>query len=379
MRARSALAVAIAMVGISLAAASDAPTIEGEDLASLVSSTRAAYGLPGVAAALVSSGGVETSVDGVRRAGFEDRVQPADRFHIGSNAKALTATLIAKLVEEGRLTWQTRPAEVLARQCESIDPGFTDVTLEQLLTHRAGIQPFTAGAEFSALPPFEGSPREQRAAFAAWLLGRPPHGTQGTYEYSNAGYGLAAAIAEAAAEEAWEDLLTERVLAPLGITAAFGWPARPDAEQPWGHWPLGDSFFPCDPNGGYELSPLIAPAGDVSMSVADYARFVQMHLEGLRGERTLLAPETALYLHTPVGAYAPGGWLVQRLDDGSTVSAHMGSAGTFVCYALVWPARDCAAVAITNAGGPRAEEAAVRLVERLAGAGLEAGAARVAT
>src|SRR5262252_6946520 len=58
--------------------------------------------VPGIAAVIVRSRGiVEVGVAGVRKNGFNDPVQRGDLFHLGSNTKAMTATLIARWVERG--------------------------------------------------------------------------------------------------------------------------------------------------------------------------------------------------------------------------------------------------------------------------------------
>jgi CubicO group peptidase (beta-lactamase class C family) len=86
------------------------------------------------------------------------------------------------------------------------------------------------------------------------------------------------------------------------------------------------------------VPPIIAPAGDLSMSVEDYAVFIQAHLRGLLGGHRLLRPQTFERLHTPVGdAYALG-WAVECLGD-QCLSYHEGSVGTFDALAIILLAR----------------------------------------
>jgi CubicO group peptidase (beta-lactamase class C family) len=61
-------------------------------------------------------------------------------------------------------------------------------------------------------------------------------------EYSNAGYAVAAAMAEATAGEAWDSLVESRLARPLGIRLTQGWPATGDSLQPWGHKPKSPLF-----------------------------------------------------------------------------------------------------------------------------------------
>jgi CubicO group peptidase (beta-lactamase class C family) len=98
------------------------------------------YDLPAIAAAVVKDGKVISAgaVD-TRRAGVKIPVTINDRFHLGSDTKAMTALLTAMLVEEGKLRWDTTTAEIFPELADKMDPGFRRVTLEQLLSHTSGI------------------------------------------------------------------------------------------------------------------------------------------------------------------------------------------------------------------------------------------------
>src|SRR3954454_6580386 len=83
---------------------------------------------------------VAQGVAGVRKKGAVDRIALDDRFHLGSCAKAMTATLTAILVEEGRLSWTTTLGEIFANTVKDIHPVWLKVTLPQLLAHCAGLR-----------------------------------------------------------------------------------------------------------------------------------------------------------------------------------------------------------------------------------------------
>jgi CubicO group peptidase (beta-lactamase class C family) len=124
----------------------------------------------------------------------------------------------------------------------SVHDGFREVTLQQLLGHRAGLAQYrtpkslrSAGRRVDNA----GSPRAQRRAFATWLLRQAPDAATNIDHYSNAGYPIAAAMAEAAADEPWESLLESRLARSLDITLWRGQPARIDSAQSWWHGPKG--------------------------------------------------------------------------------------------------------------------------------------------
>lgn len=68
---------------------------------------------------------------GVRKVGAETPATTADRWHLGSNTKAMTATLVGIHVDRGEIGFEDTIAELFAG--EEIDPAYQAVTVEQLL------------------------------------------------------------------------------------------------------------------------------------------------------------------------------------------------------------------------------------------------------
>jgi len=344
------------------------------DLADLLETVRERHGLPALAAAVVRGDDlVERAAVGRRRADEETPVTLDDRFHVGSVTKSMTATVVGRLVEQGRLDWD-RP---LSRCLPDVPMGdaYREVTVADLLRHRAGVPPYTAvgpeeGAELAGLP---GSPAEQRRAFAARVLAEEPVGPVGSFAYSNAGYAVLAHAAERAAESSWEDLVREVVFEPLDMShSGFGWPATEEhGNQPRGHYDLGGGPT-VQPLEGYELGACLAPAGDVHCSIADLAAYARSHLRGLRGEDGVVTAATVRRLHDglPIAgdgdaAYAAG-WLVETSDDGAPVHWHNGSAGTFYSRVTLYPRDDLAVVVAINSGAPVNDALSAELSDRVA-------------
>ena len=268
---------------------------------------------------------------GVRRLGALEQVRSDDRFHLGSLTKAITATMIATLVEEGALSWESRITEVFPEWADSIHPEMSTVMLDQLLRHAAGVAPYEddGAPEYRALPDLPENPIEQRRAFARIALQRAPLFAPGTARrYSNGGYVIAAAMAERVTARSWESLVQDRVFRPLGMqSAGFGWPADADRAEPWGHVPAeGGDLQPLDP-ADVRLPAWHRPAGDISLSAQDYGRFLREHLRGLRGVDGLLQAGTVKYLHTPAGESPNAlGWGVREVG-GRLRSSHNGGTG----------------------------------------------------
>lgn len=352
----------------SVAQVAEAPGSQERHAEALLARLREQHGLPALAAVVVSSNvTLDLAVTGLRRQGKPERIEPADRFHLGSMGKAITATVIARLVEEGKLSWTTRPVDLFPELASAVHPGYRDITIEQLLRHDAGTPPYDSTTEIrgAGARAGSGSPRDQRRAFSIWLLQQRPHVTPGTRpEYSNAGYPVAAAMAEAATGETWESLVESRLARPLGINLTYGLPARGDSAQPWGHKPksafLGLAISPNAvelqaPKDGWALGVIFEPAGDYSLSLADYAKFLQMHLAGLAGRDGLLKASSIQRLHAGPGEYAMG-WFLREFD-GTAAHWHTGSIDTFFSRVIMLPERDIAVAVLTNAGSETASTA----------------------
>ena len=309
------------------------------------------HDVPGLVAAVIEGDRVvATGAAGVRQRGGREKVGASDKFHIGSCTKAMTATLCAMLVEEGKLKWDTTVGESL-KDLKPMDPGWRDVTLEQLLQHRGGAPGDVEPALWALLWTQKGTPARQMLAKAT--VAKPPASPPGTeYTYSNTGYAIAGLMAERAAKRPWEDLMREKLFKPLGMgSAGLG---APTGAQPRGHGPDGKPIDPAKRTS--DNPPAIGPAGTVHCSVGDWAKFVALHLAGERGEAKLLKPETFKKLHAPPdgGDYAMG-WRVvpSPLGKGKALT-HAGSNTMWFAVAWLAPKKDFAVLVACNQANDKA-------------------------
>lgn len=349
------------------------PPATTESLDAWIESVRTKHNVPALGAIVFRADTVlARGLAGVRRAGAETPVEEHDRFQLGSNTKAITATVLATLVEQGKLAWPTTLGEIFPELRDTMAPEFRAVTVDLLLSHHAGISPFedTDAKDFRSIPRLSGSPTEQRAAFTAWVLrGKPAGPIGGKGLYSNGGYTIAGAIAERVTHESWESLVRARVFQPLGITGSFAWSDSPDVDQPWGHHETRRGAKPVDPRNRKErVPPIIWPAGSVELSLQEYVRFLQVHLRGAEGRDTpLLKAATIKHLHTspvsPPDKYGLG-WGLQDFE-GAPASVHVGSAGAFYAITILQPTRDLGVAVFANAGGERGAAAATETVKAL--------------
>jgi CubicO group peptidase (beta-lactamase class C family) len=331
---------------------------EWKDLADLLAQIRAKTGVPAIAAAIVRQGTVtDIAVVGERWVGSGQAVEVGDAWHIGSITKSMTATMIGALVQKELLAWDFTVADILVGM--EMRDEYRDVTLEQALQHRGGFPGYTNidDDEEIRLRSLPGDPTRQREAFVQEILMEEPQATPGTsMNYSNAGYVVAALMAERVSARGWEELVQLYVFQAANMkTAGFGWPATPDnPDQPRGHFKEGDALRP-QVFGEYELGAFIAPAGDVHCSIEDLARYATLHLRGMAGRDKDFDAETIQRLHTPPGrtkgemAYAAG-WAIVDSPEVGEVHVHSGSAGTFMATIELYPRYDMAVVLATNGG-----------------------------
>jgi len=174
--------------------------------------------------------------------------------------------------------------------------------------------------------------------------------------------------------KAWEELITAQLFEPLGMErCGFGPPRKPYARGdgpehadeetspddvpagPCGHTAQGK------PAPGQDNPATIGPAGTVHAPLADWARFVQLHLLGARGEPgLLLKPETFAFLHEArpgtIGTYGAGWMVLTRPWTKGRVLAHNGSNTLWMAWVWIAPDEDFAVLVITNQGGDAAQK-----------------------
>lgn len=349
--------------------------------------------IPG-AAALVLRGDrvIAQGAAGVRKHGSIVRVSVDDQFEICSCSKAMTATLVARLVDQGKLRWNTTLAELLSNSIAHLNPAWQRVTVSQALSHHAGMKDhfllFARTAQWRS-----GEPSALRLRYVSKILSRPPDYPPGTkFLYNSTDYLTLAAALEKITGRSWEDLMREELFQPLGLaTAGFGPPGTAgQVDQPWGHglhrvfsYPLwGSGLTPFDPSSrSADLSLAAAPAGLIHMSLGDWAKFATLHLRGdvANPHRAMafLQPESFAALHqaNTDNDYV-GGWFTgtrpwakgPRPGDTGSVLYHQGDNGRWNCVIWIAPEIDFAVLVACNRASmwKSVDEVAAALVKEFA-------------
>jgi CubicO group peptidase (beta-lactamase class C family) len=327
-----------------------------DDLRTVLEEVRKKHDLPALGAAVVSSKGVQVlAVTGVRKRGSDVAVKDDDRFHLGSDTKALTATLIAVLVQKKLLRYDQTMAQAFPELAKKMPAELRKATLLQLLTHRAGLKANLDWWSLSGKLPI----RQQRAkAVERGLTEKLEHKPGEKFLYSNLGYVVAAAMAERATKQSWEELLAKHLAKPLKMTTLGHGPmgTKGKIDQPLQH---NEDGKPVEPGPMADNPAVMGPSGNVHCSLGDWARFVADQLKGAAGQDGLLPAAAYRRLHEPAEkgeTYTPGGWIYVPAPSGAML-AHDGSNTMNYCTALVMPKRDLAVLVVCNQGIEKAGKA----------------------
>ncbi|WP_436848008.1 serine hydrolase domain-containing protein [Streptomyces coeruleorubidus] len=194
------------------------------------------------------------------------------RYETGSAAKTFTGLLLARLIHSGELSGGEPAAALLARGQPA---GANPVTLAHLITHTSGLPALPAGFYLRGLPAWHTNPYARFPAARvvdAFLRHRPRHRPGTRWRYSNYGVAVLGHALAAATRTPWEDLLTDQVLRPLGLSGTTLRADDSGFDAP-GHGKDGESPVPPFDAGGFQA------AGAVRATPHDLLTFIEAHLD----------------------------------------------------------------------------------------------------
>ncbi|MBS0377008.1 MAG: beta-lactamase family protein [Proteobacteria bacterium] len=379
--ALAALALGLTTLPAETPAQAPAPkATPARDLTGELEALRGRYRLPSVAGAVVQRGElIAAGASGVRALGRTVPVTLDDRYHLGSDTKAMTALLAGMAVESGKLAWDSRIGDVLGRQVPDLNPALAQVTLEQLLSHAGGIPSdtdellqlyFNTDAFQYNLAPL------RLRVIDAWKHHAPATPPGKEFHYANLGYLIGGAMIETALGDPWESLITGRIFAPLGLTSA-GLGAQASTgrlDAPVGH--QVDDHGAATPmlwGAAADIPPVLGPAGTAHMSIRDFATWAGWNAGLARRAPHLVKPQTLARIHRPhidtgriehprpgvpsEGQYGMGWGIVKFAWSATPLLTHNGSNSMNLAKVLVDTAQDVAVVLATNYPGERADDA----------------------
>jgi CubicO group peptidase (beta-lactamase class C family) len=326
------------------------------------------YDIPGATVSVVKDGEV-LFAKGYGQANVEKKepvVADETLFRIASISKLFTATAVMQLVEEGKLDLD-RDVNAYLEDFEvpNTHPG-RPVTLRHLLTHTAGFEERFTGsgarnaADVETLGEYVATQMPARV--------RPPGEVTA---YSNYGMSLAGYVVQEVSGMPYERYVEENILAPLGMEGTTA--AQPPAPELRERLAAG-----YDVEGGEPVArPLEyiddAPAGTVTTTATDMARFMIAHLQDgrygrLGGETRILKESTAKEMHERQFANDPRldgmayGFYEQTINGERTVQ-HGGNLRQFHANLVLLPEQDVGIFVAYNSYGDGGDFAEYELVE----------------
>jgi len=324
-------------------------------------SVRQAYHIPELGYAVVSSDNIlDLRIFGYKRAGTSFKAELTDRFHIGSNTKAITAFIAATLIKEKKLSWDTKFFNLFPELKKNARHIYDNITLGDLVSFRGKLPSYTYTFDKPTRKEIKGSPSMQRYHLAKYFLSQDPMREENGLTPSNVDYILAGLMLEKASGKSYKALVTN-LGKSLGIKFHFDYPNSSDVQQTWGH---DTEMHPIPPANLYKLNWLLS-AGNINISLVDYVKFIRMQLRGIKGQESLLTKNEFDYLLFGLPVFSMG-WF-NKVDDNSknTIAFNIGNAGAFITEVQIIKKTGIAYIVFTNSASKQTEEGVEILLNHL--------------
>lgn len=323
------------------------------------------WDVPGLAVAVVRSDGlVYAGGFGVRDVASGEPVTPGTVFAVGSVTKPFTALAATVLATEGILDLD-RPVHEYLPEFRLDDAHATrNATTRDLLAHRTGLPRHDMVWYRADISRLELVKALRHLEMAADL--------REEFQYNNLMYAVAGYLEGELTGRTWEELLSERILEPLGMTHT-GLGTIPDGVDDVAlGYRIGDDGEPARLR--FYHGGAAAPAGSMYSSATDVARWLRVLLTGglLDGERVLpadaidqlLVPQMAVPVlgprEMPLTVYGLGFFL--QVYRGHLLAWHTGAIDGYYAAVGLLPFDDLAVVVLTNASDQRAPEVLSRWI-----------------
>jgi CubicO group peptidase (beta-lactamase class C family) len=367
----SALRVALVCALFVAGACAAAPPA---DLDRYAKRTLETFDVPGMTVAIVEPGRPsEIRSYGVRKLGEPAKVDEHTLFAIGSTTKAFTTALLAMLVDEGKLTWDTKVADVL--------PGFkmydpyvsSEMTLRDIVTHRSGLGPGAGDLLFFPPTSFTRAEIIHQLRFI-----KPVTSFRSGFAYDNLLYIVAGEVIATIEKSTWEDVVRKRILAPLQMSETTTTSALPaGVNRAWPHARVSTDVRGLGPMSALAEVTTVdvaAAAGALNSNSAEIARWLELQLnsgQDAKSNTRLFSEAQAREMWTPQTLLPPApsikrlelarghfrayalGWQVSEYR-GQMIVSHAGGVPGMVTLFTIVPERHVAFALFTNAEEPGA-------------------------
>jgi CubicO group peptidase (beta-lactamase class C family) len=311
--------------------------------------------IPAVSVCIVKDGQVVFAKGyGVKRVATNERVDENTLFMIGSNTKAFTATALAQLASQGKLSLDDKVVKWWP-EFKVHDPWITkEMNIRDLLSHRMGYETFQGDFMF-----FD-SDLQAAQVFEKFGKLKPMHGFRSRWGYTNAGFAAAGEVIHKVSGKTWEQYLEEEIIAPLGMerTTATVFDLRMASNIAFPH-SIHDGKTAMVAFGNLGG---MAPAGSMSSSAVDISRWMLAQLDSGRLDGKQVIPWNAIATtwepHSILGSGGPMfntghfslyglGWFLEEYS-GKKIVSHTGGVNGYVTSVTLLPEEKLGIAVFTN-------------------------------
>lgn len=331
------------------------PSFVKDSLDNYVNKALADWQIPGVAVCVVKNGKVVLMKGyGVRELDGTDKVDENTLFMIGSNTKAFTATALAMLDAEKKLSLDDKVQKWLP-DFKLYDPWVAKETnIRDLLCHRLGFETFEGDFMYFDSDLTVAEVREKMGKL------KPMYGFRSKWGYTNSAFLTAGEIIPKVTGKSWADYVTENIFKPLGMnnSLALSKDIKVAANKCLAHTVVMGELRKI-PYGNIDN---MAPAGSISSSVNDMSKWVMAQLNNGKLDGKGIIPELAIrQTRTPHSILGNGGHMFNKahfalyglgwfLEEyaGRKIVAHTGGVNGFVTSVCLVPEEKLGIIVLTN-------------------------------
>jgi len=315
-----------------------------------IDSIRIKYQIPALEIAVISSDSIlEMNAFGTNKINSNVKVTLQNRFHLGSNTKAITSFIAADLVLQGKINWNTDFFHLFP-ELKTKQNQTKSLTLINLLNFKAPLSAFSYDTYIPESVIVTGTNQEKRYNIAKYLLTQKAVKKNNDELYlTNLGYVLAGLMLEKVSNKNYNELVDD-LNKKLNTDFRFGSPNTQDEQQTYGH---NEQLVPLIEE-NVKLNWLLS-AGNINTTLPDYSKYIQNYLKGLKGKGKPFQKETfkQLLFEFPTFSF---GWFNKIEKNGNNYINNFGNANGYMSSVSIFKEKKIAIIIFSNLSSESANE-----------------------
>ncbi|WP_129718352.1 serine hydrolase [Pedobacter sp. SYP-B3415] len=334
-----------------------AQVLNSRQIDSLAEKTLRTFNVPGIAVGIVKDGKlIHAKGYGVRSIKTGRKVDENTLFGVASNTKAFTAAALGMLVDQKKISWDSRVTDIIP-EFKLYDPFVTnEFTIKDLLTHRSGLG--LGAGDLMIWPDSSTVTKKQMIHNLRYL--KPVSSFRTKYDYDNLLYIVAGDVVARVSGLTYEDFIESQIIRPLGMTkTAASWYRLKDRSNIIdGHAPADGKLVPV----GLSFTELANAAGGMYSNITDMSKWVIAQIEqgkyddgkkrlfSAEVHREMWSPQTIINGSSPYNTHFSAyglGWFLSDVN-GYFQATHTGGLAGIVTQVTILPELKLGIIVLTN-------------------------------